>query len=221
MSGVRGNLRALERLAAGMEAMAQDSFRAQLAEQFAEEALDLTMQAFREQADPYGNGWAPLQEGRGRGSKSKAKILQDTRTLRNSIGITSVSAQGFKIGTGVVYAAVHQYGHAFAPRMQAAIRTVGGQLMFVREDSEWGWESGNRRWQKILRKAGYKFKRGAARVRGYDMPEQIGKVAKVFYVEVAPVIPARPYLPTNGLPPRWKDAFAEVFTVAVQKLVGK
>lgn len=190
---------------------------AQLAENFAQEALELTYQCFDAGTDPYGNAWPGLKAERGRNLKAKggkaSKPLRDTGTLRNSIGITSVSSSGFKLSTGCVYAAVHNFGHAFTPREQAAIRLGSGLIMFVRQGN-WSYEMGRTKWRKVLQKAtGRKWGRTA------ELPLTIDKVSRVFYVTVAPVIPRRQFLPSEGLPNSWRDAFRETYREAVKALL--
>jgi len=90
-----------------------------------EELVARILDGFKRETDPWGQAWAPLKastvEGRARRFKTaKAKraasanprILQDTGTLRSSIEIQSVDADGVTVGSRVPYAAAHQFGSA-------------------------------------------------------------------------------------------------------------
>lgn len=217
VSGVRGNLAGLQHLIEGLKELSNPSFRGQLADNMAADALEMTMQCFDAGTDPYGAAWAPLKQERQRnlkaGGRRGSKVLKSTGNLKNSIAITSVSYNGFHIGTGMVYAAVHQFGHAFAAREQAAIRIKPGTIMFVALGN-WSYQMGRAKWRKVLQRAtNSKWGRTAT------LPISIDKVSRVFYVEVAPVIPPRPFLPTDGLPPAWRESFNETYRDAVKALL--
>lgn len=90
--------------------------------------VDDTRLNFRASKGPDGTPWAPLKH-------RKGKPLNDTRRLRNSIDY-EVSANGEEvyIGTNVVYAPVHQFGHTVKPKTPGGklkIPTGNGEFAFV------------------------------------------------------------------------------------------
>lgn len=68
----------------------------------AAEAITQVALGFRNERDPYGDGWMPLKRRRGR-------ILSKTGRLRRSF-TAHVTSDGFKIGSSAHYSAFHQYG---------------------------------------------------------------------------------------------------------------
>ena len=72
-----------------------------------QEALEQVDDGFANSRDPYGRSWAKLKSRRG-------QPLRLTGRLQRSFTRNSESdVSGFKIGSNVKYAAVHQFGHTF------------------------------------------------------------------------------------------------------------
>jgi len=76
-----------------------------IADNLAEESLDLIKDGFRAETDPDGVKWPKLKY-------RKGKILQDTARMRNSFHRKRVSKTGFVVGPAVTYAQFHQHGTA-------------------------------------------------------------------------------------------------------------
>jgi len=88
-----------------------------IAAQVGKEALSRVLLGFRQESDPYGNPWAPLQVRKGR-------ILQDKGLLRASFasrveGTNVVLGAG---GPGGRWADVHQRGRTITPKRGAFLR---------------------------------------------------------------------------------------------------
>jgi phage gpG-like protein len=80
----------------------------------AAEALTQVQLGFHGGRDPYGEPWPPplLRNGR---------PLRDTGRLANSF-TTELIPEGFRIGTNVLYARVHQYGATITPKKGKFLR---------------------------------------------------------------------------------------------------
>jgi hypothetical protein len=88
--------------------------------------MKLTLDAFREQRDPYGKPWAPLKRMRTRDRRAAAraqragkvprghKILIDKGRMRGSVGASPAGHTG-RVVIPTWYAAVHQNGASVAP----------------------------------------------------------------------------------------------------------
>lgn len=74
-----------------------------VAENMAEEALELVREGFESESDPDGRKWQALKYRSG-------KILQDTGRLRTGWHRKTVTGNGFTIGPAVKYATYHQHG---------------------------------------------------------------------------------------------------------------
>lgn len=75
--------------------------------------------SFKDSSSPYGNSWAPVARG--------GKPLVDTGRLRSSI--TYVAGKDYvRIGTNVVYAAMHQFGGTVKNKARAQPTTKGGKF---------------------------------------------------------------------------------------------
>lgn len=109
-------LAVLENITKGIEYLASDKFKGKLTKNLMQEALEQVDLGFAESRDPYGRRWQPLKHRRG-------QPLRDTGRLQRSFNRNSSSdPDGFSIGTNVIYANVHQFGHTFAARRQAVTR---------------------------------------------------------------------------------------------------
>ncbi len=95
-------------------------YRGELAEklkkQLAAEALSQVAKGFRQSRDPYGAAWAALK-------RRSGKPLLDTGRLRNSFS-SSTTPQGFKVGSNVKYAGIHQNGATYNKGSKSGVRAV-------------------------------------------------------------------------------------------------
>src|SRR5207249_12102559 len=78
-----------------------------------------TQLGFRESRDPYGVPWAPLK------LRIGGKPLLHRGRLRSSITKSDVTASGFRLGSNLIYARVHQYGATIRPKRAKALRSRG------------------------------------------------------------------------------------------------
>jgi phage gpG-like protein len=159
--------------------------------------LKLTMDCFRNERDPYGKPWKPLQHERIRdkrarlarerkGLKSRGhKILQDTGRMRNSAATAHRgNTAGVVIATG--YAAAHQNGARIAPHTR--LKSYGNVT----------YRSGNR---FISESAAAKARKAGANV-------QAGRFNRTFAQGIT--IPQRMMIPdvSVGLPASWHSMIA-------------
>lgn len=112
VSGPDGALRAIY---VKVRALGENKLRIAISKQLAEQAITEVRKGFRASVDPYEKPWAPPQFRAG-------KTLLDSGRLRNSFSYQSVTARGFKVGTNVIYAPVHQYGATIKPKKAKALR---------------------------------------------------------------------------------------------------
>lgn len=105
------------------------------------EVVDLSLECFKQQRDPYGQAWQPLSVAslfKGAPSATKRggfragfvrrlqgrQILIDTARLRNSLTYQADSSS-VVAGTNVEYAAAHNFGAGKTVQVKAHTRTVG------------------------------------------------------------------------------------------------
>jgi phage gpG-like protein len=108
------SLTTTDKIAAQLTRLSSNQFKAKLNKILMIEALEQVDLGFEQSRDPYGQRWKPLTARRG-------QPLRDTGRLQRSFSGSS-DAAGFRIGTDVIYAAVHQFGHTFPARAQAVNR---------------------------------------------------------------------------------------------------
>ncbi len=108
MSGISGDFRGLWKLIDSVDKLARGDTTAALAQELAAEARKQVADEFREERDPYGNPWAPLNSRKGR-------ILRDTGYMAGHVG-TAPSRDGFRLSFLAPYAIVHQNGAHVGPR---------------------------------------------------------------------------------------------------------
>lgn len=146
---------------------------------------------FRKEQSPDGDKWAPIKGGNRRKGKGKRgnKILRDTGRLANSI--TGKSAgHDVIVGTNVEYAPHHQFGtkgHKAASTRQQPVKAGGGFQPFISK-------------AKAAKK-----KSGSVAFRTLNFKEGGG------------AIPARPFLPLEGLPKAWQDSAARVIVQVLKQ----
>lgn len=139
MPGVKGDFKALDALIFRVEAIAgkgpnAEQFRHELLTACASAAHSALEDSFATSTDPYGNKWKAVRSRTG-------KPLLDTGVLASSYKF-SVTRSGFAVGTGLYYAATHQYGAIiraknapylrFAVRGTPTVKNPRGPLSWVR-----------------------------------------------------------------------------------------
>lgn len=106
--------RALEKLVKQLRAAGSGALYDRMKKRVAAEALTQLQLGFRQSRDPYGKAWPPPEHRSG-------KPLLDTGRMRNSFTI-EITFNGFKLGTKVIYAPVHQYGATIKAKTAKALR---------------------------------------------------------------------------------------------------
>ena len=111
-SGFHGDMNKLFELVQQMRSVGGDAFIEKVNRTLAESAIREVRAGFRGSRDPYGKSWKGLATARGRNAKKgdTGKPLVDTGRLRASFTYSDVSSRGFRIGSNVEYAPVHQHG---------------------------------------------------------------------------------------------------------------
>jgi phage virion morphogenesis protein len=118
MTGVTGDYKGLQSLTEKFDVLASGKFREKLSKRLAMAAKHEVQSEFNGERDPYGERWKPLKNPSKKRGGLSAKILQDTRRMRNSLVASSAYAAdvgGFTISTNVEYAAIHNYGGHIPP----------------------------------------------------------------------------------------------------------
>lgn len=90
-----------------------------------------TQRRFASQTDPDGNHWLANRTGYG-ATKRNVRILTESGRLRSSIN-SRPSQNEVRIGTNVVYAAIHQFGGTISAKGGGFLSfRIGGQFVKVR-----------------------------------------------------------------------------------------
>lgn len=102
-TGVTGDFDKLARIIKGLEKLASPAFRRTASKRMGEAGLSFVLDYFERGSGPTGRRWPPPKHRPG------GMPLVDTGVLRNSLRVRS-SVKGFTIVTGVIYAAIHNFG---------------------------------------------------------------------------------------------------------------
>lgn len=132
---------------------------------------------FRNSQSPEGVTWAKLKS-------RKGQPLIDSGRLRNSISYEA-NSDSVSIGTNVIYAAVHQFGHTFNRKPRA--HTLH-----------------------------FKQRKDGSISNKFVKANKSNFAQKVNIGAHSITIPARPYLPTNGLPAPWQDSIVKIIARHLQ-----
>lgn len=187
--GLSGDFGKLKQIVSRLERFAAPHFKRELFQVMAEDARGLVVDAFTESKDPYGQDWKPSRQrhkGGGVEIRGKGQILRDTGRLLNSIN-SRANANGFVIGTNVVYAAIHNFGGQIHHNAASQFR----RYAVGRND---------KRKQISLNSKRAKSVRTVASIPEHD----VGMPRRMF-------IP-----PVEGLPREWADMIRRDVTEAVQ-----
>ncbi len=154
------------------------------------ELLKNIQQGFEAGVSPYGQKWAPLKHRSG-------KPLLDSGKLHNSISYRVVG-NAVEIGTNRPYAKVHQFGAEIE-------RAAYSKQIRHRTDAK-----GNLLRTKLFGGKGLIFAKDShARAQTRWVEVGAHKIA----------IPARPFLPTDGLPDSWRDDVIDVVMDVIRRQV--
>ncbi len=119
--GIRGDFGELNELRRRIRRAASGSLKERVLKAAAAEARTQVALGFRESVDPDGQPWAALKSRRG-------QILRKTERLANSF-TTTVTANGFRVGTNVTYAVFHQQGTK-GHKAHTRFQPIGGKGRF-------------------------------------------------------------------------------------------
>ena len=155
----------------------QVSNKAPVLDAIGADVLKRVQMSFRNSQSPEGVAWEKLKSRNG-------KPLLDSGRLSNSINYDTTS-DAVNIGTNVIYAAVHQFGHTF---------------------------------DRKSREHTLHFKQG----KDGSVGNKFVKAHKSNFAQKVTIgahkltIPARPYLPTNGLPAPWQESIVKIIARHLQ-----
>lgn len=100
---LRGDFAKLKSWTRKIEGASRSKALKDLADNLAEEALDLVAEGFANESDPYGKRWKAKKKPDGR-----SVLVGKTARLRRGWHRKRVSSKGFRIGPAVDYAQYHQ-----------------------------------------------------------------------------------------------------------------
>lgn len=128
MSGARIELKGHEEAIAALSAtIARLDKPAPLYDAIGAMLVTSTIKRFETETDPEGNAWPKSARALADGGKT----LTDSTHLRGSI-THEADDKGLRVGTNVIYAAIHQFGGTIVPKTAGALRfMVGGELVTV------------------------------------------------------------------------------------------
>ena len=192
MGSVRGDFAKLHKIEQKIAQIRDGKVQTAMRKVLAEEGLTQVRLGFRESRDPYGVPWAPLQHRSG-------KALIKTSRLRNSY-TTRPTSKGFRLGTNVHYAGVHQNGWDGRTGAWSRKQAVDARGKFASTATDGKRDASGRFLKRSKRKAvGFRV-----------LNFQAGRGG----------IPARPMVPTKsrgGLGHIWTKAFHEAAATVFQK----
>lgn len=92
-----------------------------------------TRQRFRDEADPEGRPWAPLNPLYAAGKPAGKKILEASGQLSHDSIVYQLAATELVVGTNRPHARVHQFGATIVPKSAAAlVFSMGGETIRVK-----------------------------------------------------------------------------------------
>ena len=125
--GLSGDFDELDRLIGKLEDIRAKRLQAQMSRALAEEAIELVHQGFDDEADPFGNEWAPLKSRDGRALQKDGHLLSSFHVVRSG-------PDGFAIGSNERWVHVHQYGATIRPKGKKWLRFVmNGEVVFRKQ----------------------------------------------------------------------------------------
>lgn len=194
-SGVKGDLKALRSLRKRMAGIRDPKARADLSRLLAEDSIRLITDSFRREVDPWDVQWKPSM----RAAFTGGQTLSDKGILRRSITYNSVSPTGFRIGSPLKYANIHQWGGVIRAKTARGLRfalPVGFDIATAKTSLK-------------TKKTSYR------RLKKAVLREAIVVVQKV-------TMPQRSFLPRRGvaMPPRWRKGWEQTTRAFLEKKLG-
>lgn len=129
---ITGDYDGLRRMQANLAHMTTPEWQRGLAANLGEEALSQITEGFATETDPYGRPWPPSIRAASQGGQT----LSLTAHLRRSFTRRGVAARadGFTVGSDVIYAITHQKGAVIKARSARALRfQAGGRWATVKQ----------------------------------------------------------------------------------------
>jgi phage gpG-like protein len=127
VSGVVGDFKKLDQLIRNLRKLGSSEWRRGLARNMGQAGLAQIEESFAGQKDPWDRPWKPSV----RAEQAGGQILTKSARLRRSFTQTA-QTNGFRVGTNVKYAAIHQYGGVIRARAKALRFRIGKQHVTVK-----------------------------------------------------------------------------------------
>jgi phage gpG-like protein len=130
MGGVVGDFGKARKLGAQFRQLSTPSKKQAFVANLAEEYRDFMMDCFQQSRSPYGEKWAPLKfrsSANGRGQKP----LMNSGLMRAAATPIAVTAAGWKVSVGRIYATTHQHGAVIVPKRKKVLRWAGASFTQV------------------------------------------------------------------------------------------
>ena len=203
--GIRGDFRKLDRIIKKVERLSDTAHLRSLTDDLAEEAVDLVLECFRTETDPYGEKWPPKVFNDGR-----RVLIGKTTNLKRSWGRRSAirrsDGRGFRIASSMIYAKWMQKGTGiYGPRKQR-IKPVKAKCLafFVQGYVSTASARNLRRYMSSAFAANPKAAKAS-----FNREMRSMKGSMVFAKSVKGA-PKRQMVPNKGdLPDSWRDAFVD------------
>lgn len=202
---LKGDLARLHKIVKKVEKLADVSAMKSLSDNLAEEAVDLVLECFATETDPYGNKWPPKVFGDGR-----SVLVGKTTNLKRSWGRRSAvrrsDGRGFRIASSMIYAKWMQKGTGiYGPRKRRIVPIRAKFLAFFVQ----GYVSlsSARSLRKSMSSAFSVNPKAAKKSYRSEMRRQKGSTMFLKSVKGAP---QRKMVPDDGnLPASWSSAFVD------------
>jgi hypothetical protein len=205
--GLRGDSAKLRKIVKQVERLSETSKLKQLSDNLAEEAVDLVIECFRTETDPYGNKWPPKVFGDGR-----QVLVGKTANLRRSWGRRSAvkrsDGRGFRIASSMLYAKWMQKGTGiYGPRKQRIKPIRANFLAFFAEGyvTKRSYNSARQAWASSITSA-----TTPAQARASFKKNVSGMKGSKMFLRSVKGAPQRKMVPDDGnLPASWSAAFVD------------
>lgn len=126
--GMRGDYAKLDRIIKKVDRLGNTQHLRSLTDNLAEEAIDLVLECFRTETDPYGTPWAPKVFNDGR-----RVLVGKTTNLKRSWGrraaIRRSDGRGFRIASSMIYAKWMQNGTGIYGPKRRRIRPINAKCL--------------------------------------------------------------------------------------------
>lgn len=202
---MRGDFTKLQQIIRKVERLSDSQHLRSLTDNLAEEAVDLVLECFATETDPYGKAWAPKVFSDGR-----QVLVGKTTNLKRSWGRRSAvrrsDGRGFRIASSMVYAKWMQGGTGIYGPKKKRIKPINAKcLAFFAEG--YITKSSSRSLRKYM---GSAFSANPKAAKSSFKREMQSKKGSVVLVNSVAGAPKRRMVPDKGdLPEAWKRAFVE------------